>query len=76
MDQNTKPVELRDYTREGHHAKYYSLSQMGNFAYSHKSDLNDWLEIDLDAKTGETVDLNSYTLKSWVIKEAALKHKY
>ena len=38
-------IKLKDYTRKGQKAKYYSMSAIGNFAYSNKEDLENWLEL-------------------------------
>ena len=70
-------IELKDYTRKGQKAKYYSSSAIGNFAYSSKDDLDDWLEIEHHAgelgTSGKISDLKEYKLITWEVKKGKTK---
>jgi hypothetical protein len=70
-------IKLKDYTRKGQKAKYYSSSAIGNFAYSSKEDLENWLEIEHHAgelgTSGKLSELKEYKLITWEIKGSETK---
>jgi len=69
-------IELEDYCRVGHKPKYYSISTMGQFAYSHKDDLKEWVSIEVmngvEVQKGD-FDESTHELKDWKRKEGNTK---
>jgi len=65
-------IELEDYCRVGHKPKYYSISTMGQFAYSHKDDLKEWVSIEVmngvEVQKGD-FDESTHELKDWKRKQ-------
>lgn len=69
-----KPVILYDDTRPGKKAKYYSVTRgEKHYAYSHKEDLDNWLQImELAGNTslsGKLEDWENEFQESYEIKE-------
>lgn len=66
-------VTLKDHSRDNQKASHFSLSEFGNFAYSCKSDLDDWVELldvyGIDNTKGEIEDLQ-HELVTWKLEEA------
>jgi len=65
-------IELEDYCRVGHKPKYYTISSMGQFAYSHKDDVKDWVSTEkLYGVTPEKGDFDEsmHELKDWKRKQ-------
>jgi len=69
-------IELEDYCRVGHKPKYYSISTMGQFAYSHKDDLKEWVSIEVmngvEVQKGD-FDESTHELKDWKRKQGNTK---
>ena len=69
-------IELEDYCRVGHKPKYYTISSMGQFAYSHKDDLKEWVSIEVmngvEVQKGD-FDESTHELKDWKRKEGNTK---
>jgi len=69
-------IELEDYCRVGHKPKYYSISTMGQFAYSHKDDQKEWVSIEVmngvEVQKGD-FDESTHELKDWKRKEGNTK---
>ena len=69
-------IQLENYCRINSKPKYYSISTMGQFAYSHKDDQKDWVSMEklngVKTEKGD-FDENLHELKDWKRKEGNTK---
>ena len=69
-------IQLKDYTN-GRKPKYYIISELGSYAYPNKEMLNAWIEFhsNINYKSGNIEDLESFELVTWEIADAKLKQQ-